>query len=393
MMRDLAAAARELDLAATCLSEALVNAPGSIDEARTSLYRAQDILRTALRAHDAGQAGGGEAVAFDEDVERQQAADALSRECYDAPPPSAHEADLWIDGWLARARYAHPTPRADAAHEVQHLSRGGAATQATGPAGGASSAPTPIYAPDAAPDAQAVRGFLLDVQHAAKWGQQEDVEPHYLREKLQELGERARSLPLPPAGKSLAEGQDGQDSAGGRVEEVARAMYDAYRGDRTHECVWDDLDAPAREGWMRAAALRGGGRDLPLHLRLAQPLRRQAQGPPLRGPRTPAHEQRPRRVGDGRPGRRQQERAAPEEAVTTRIPNLSHEQPEPAHGAAAGLCAGCAHGVVTVLRCGQQEAWQPGHLTSVAACHHPLTPLRHVQAAVERCDGFIARRT
>lgn len=40
------------------------------------------------------------------------------------------------------------------------------------------------------------------------------------------------------------------------AEAVARAMYDAYRGDRTHECVWDDLDAPAREGWMRAAAIR-----------------------------------------------------------------------------------------------------------------------------------------
>lgn len=78
--------------------------------------------------------------------------------------------------------------------------------------------------------------------------------------------------------------------------------------------------------------------------------------------------------------------------MTTRLPSTAHEQPEPVQGAAAGLCSGCAFGSVTVLRCGQQEPWQPPHFTSVGACHHPLTPMQTVTSAVERCDGHVPRK-
>lgn len=81
--------------------------------------------------------------------------------------------------------------------------------------------------------------------------------------------------------------------------------------------------------------------------------------------------------------------------MTTRIPPASAPPAEgllePAQGPAAGLCATCVHGLVTVLRCPGAEAWQEGHLTSVAACHNPACVLRQVQAAVVRCDGYAQR--
>ena len=66
----------------------------------------------AIKELRAALAAGG---SFNEEAERQQATDALARECFDGPTPSARDADLWIEGWLMRARYAHPTTPASAA--------------------------------------------------------------------------------------------------------------------------------------------------------------------------------------------------------------------------------------------------------------------------------------
>lgn len=72
-------------------------------------------------------------------------------------------------------------------------------------------------------------------------------------------------------------------------------------------------------------------------------------------------------------------------------PPTTDEALSETQGPAAGLCARCVHGVVTVMRCGSNEPWRGGMLTSVAACHCPTSALKQILAPVVACDGYAIR--
>jgi hypothetical protein len=69
------------------------------------------------------------------------------------------------------------------------------------------------------------------------------------------------------------------------------------------------------------------------------------------------------------------------------------EEGSPARGAALGLCASCACGVITVLREEREDGdeWRAGRLVTYARCLHPGTPMAAVAWPVVACDGYTRR--